>query len=750
MALINIVYDLHSDWILPRLAKHLVETIPGAEACSYKDFETLNNPSTLINYYINDDYFLRKTDNFDIVFFDHPKESSDNVLKADHVIAMAPQYQRLIKSKGKSCDLVIQPTDTSFFSPKLVLGFVGRFCGRTDYSDRKGKDLFDKVKALPFIEIKATLGELPQEQLPEFYRSVDYIFVPSKMEGGPMCLTEALACGKKVIMPLSIGAGELFQDGVIDYQVNDFKSLYGVISALYEEKKKLSSLVGKYTWENWTAQHEGIFSRVIQENNLTLNGRELERAIVVVATPEIDELFQYTQHALESYAKNCNASLIIFRDCPPEYQHPKYLIFKLAELKAKRILHIDADCYPLPDAPDIFNEHPPGHIYCWNEKEIRPPGDIPRFQKIINEHTGEEVNFTGDWWNPGVMLLDKEHLGLFKMPPWDVTAPEYLWYGSTVKNQPYINWLFAKNHAPVKSLNRKWNMITSLSDSDPDNAYILHFGCEKVPDAFQRKLNMAKTFSVAKTLNRKRFLMATVIHGDHWEELYKLVKPYHEAYAKRHGFDYTVIRSPRKKNFYPSPSWWKLELKDVLDEGGYDAVFFCDGDAIPWENAPNIINEVPEGKFGAFNSFTLGYMKAPESDAVRSYKEWAERSGNTNIEITDQSFYPNCGVWVCWKDAREILSCDNPVESKYYTEQHTVSHNLYKRPELFHPLDRKWNYGHLGSERNLINAVRYAYIAHLNGVAQGRRIPVLKDMIHRRSGGSTTMVSLFTKRLPKK
>jgi hypothetical protein len=42
---------------------------------------------------------------------------------------------------------------------------------------------------------------VPEEELPEFYRSLDYVLVPARIEGGPMCVLEALASGMEVIAP---------------------------------------------------------------------------------------------------------------------------------------------------------------------------------------------------------------------------------------------------------------------------------------------------------------------------------------------------------------------------------------------------------------------------------------------------------------------------------------------------------------------------------------------------------------------
>ena len=55
------------------------------------------------------------------------------------------------------------------------------------------------LEAIDGISIKWTNGSLAYDELADFYRSVDYILVTSEIEGGPMCIKEAVAMGKPVI-----------------------------------------------------------------------------------------------------------------------------------------------------------------------------------------------------------------------------------------------------------------------------------------------------------------------------------------------------------------------------------------------------------------------------------------------------------------------------------------------------------------------------------------------------------------------
>jgi len=231
--------------------------------------------------------------------------------------------------------------------------------------------------------------------------------------------------------------------------------------------------------------------------------------------------------------------------------------------------------------------------------------------------------------------------------------------------------------------------------------------------------------------------MATVVSGDAFEALYTLTGPYHEAYARKHGYDYRVIREPKRKD-WPSPSWWKLDLYHDLNN--YDCVVFVDADAWPWEDAPSIVDAVPRGKFGAFNSLTLNYMNDRNCHSQRSYRNWCDRAGlnwqeHDPIEV---GYYINGGVWVCWRDARDVLLCDKPMETPLYVEQHQLNWNLYERPGLYHELGRQWNWGHLGRQENQTAALT-AYIAHLNGV-RNRRCAMFDRVVEQRRLAATRPV----------
>ena len=101
---------------------------------------------------------------------------------------------------------------------------------------------------------------------PDFYRSIDYLLVPSLIEGGPVPFMEALACGTLSISP-PIGVVPDFQH--IEYETGNIESLKEVIRTVkrefLENKQALTGEIEKYNWRHWADEHEKLFRRLVEE-----------------------------------------------------------------------------------------------------------------------------------------------------------------------------------------------------------------------------------------------------------------------------------------------------------------------------------------------------------------------------------------------------------------------------------------------------------------------------------------------------
>ncbi len=244
-------------WILDRVIKELIDRLDYAYC--YDEIEQGD-----INYYVNWHSFKKKSQGIDVAFFTHfdDKEKDDFISIAkqvDYAVCMSKKYKEILQEYGASNVSVISVgVDTEFFIPKLILGYAGGL-----YSNRKGLDLLNSLKQLDWIELRLTHGKLPFNELPNFYRQLDYVIVPSLYEGGPMCLMEGLACGIPIIAPRDVGAVSEYDKGIIHYERGNFHSLKSVLGQLYERKLQLRRQVQNQTWDNFAQEHDKLFKELI-------------------------------------------------------------------------------------------------------------------------------------------------------------------------------------------------------------------------------------------------------------------------------------------------------------------------------------------------------------------------------------------------------------------------------------------------------------------------------------------------------
>ena len=187
--------------------------------------------------------------------------------KVDYCVTMAPRYEKELRDHGVSNVRTILPgVNLDSYNPKLRIGVVGR----TYHTGRKGEKLIEQVLDLPGIEWNFTgtgwpspSRALSDEEMPQFYSEMDYILIPSSVEGGPMCVLEALASGTEVISP-DIGFVELFPH--ISYEKNNAASLRAVLQSLAAKKLSLRESVRDSTWANFAKEHRDLFSILLDRS----------------------------------------------------------------------------------------------------------------------------------------------------------------------------------------------------------------------------------------------------------------------------------------------------------------------------------------------------------------------------------------------------------------------------------------------------------------------------------------------------
>ncbi|WP_270938250.1 glycosyltransferase, partial [Falsiroseomonas oryzae] len=271
MTTVNIVTS-DRGWVLERLAREIATRLP------YVTFGEGPDRTAAIQYYMTYSCRRRRLSPVEVAYFAHLEPEGDArdrffavAREVQHCVCHARLYEAVLREAGIAAVTTIPPgVDLETFRPKLRIGVVGR----TYHTGRKGEHLVEQVMDIPEIEWFFT-GEgwpgpalrLRPEELPDFYRGLDYVLVPALYEGGPMCVVEALACGTAVIAP-PVGWVPDFPH--VEFQAGDAADLRRVLLELVEKKRALRASVLDRGWDAWAEGHDRLFRDLAAGHGLTL------------------------------------------------------------------------------------------------------------------------------------------------------------------------------------------------------------------------------------------------------------------------------------------------------------------------------------------------------------------------------------------------------------------------------------------------------------------------------------------------
>lgn len=254
-------------WILYKISSMLKKYVSGFDVriLDKVDKNTKAKIVYFINYALYDDSIDYKSKGIKtMTWHTHPEDESfyEIAKKTDWIICQSNQYAEELRNMGCRATMIIPGID-DIFKPKLVLGIVGRKYDGT----RKGAALVEKIRKLDFISLKFTHhswegDDIEFKNLPDFYNNIDYLLVPSSLEGGPIPVGEAIKCGKKVVAPLTVGNINEFKSQIIPYCADDVNSLVTILRTTYESRKLVAQEVEPLTWERFASLHKIIFKNL--------------------------------------------------------------------------------------------------------------------------------------------------------------------------------------------------------------------------------------------------------------------------------------------------------------------------------------------------------------------------------------------------------------------------------------------------------------------------------------------------------
>lgn len=107
--------------------------------------------------------------------------------------------------------------------------------------------------------------------MPRFYQGLDVLVCPSRVEGGPMPVLEALSCGVPVVVPHGVGIIDELPDvpGIYRYRRGDPMALQVALHAAAfpsraPDPEVLRAVTTPYTVEAWCRGHQEGFARVFE------------------------------------------------------------------------------------------------------------------------------------------------------------------------------------------------------------------------------------------------------------------------------------------------------------------------------------------------------------------------------------------------------------------------------------------------------------------------------------------------------
>jgi len=289
---VNVVCrNFNDDRVLPRFARYLRQALgweltrtPNAEAdviywMGYFEAQLMRQPAG---------------DRWLAAYFTHREEWPVNNSKAelfdelgrrvDLRVVMCRKYGQELEANGPTAQPPL-PVERERFRPVKRSRRRVPVAGMSGYTYPNGRKGNDLVRALlqsnlaNRVEWRASGRGWPVqtqrytwEQMPRFYQELDLLVCPSRVEGGPMPVLEALSCGVQVVVPEHVGIIDELPKvcGITRYAAGDPVGLVAAVEKAVAERdevrpEELREVTKGYTVQAFCEQHamafEGMWMR---------------------------------------------------------------------------------------------------------------------------------------------------------------------------------------------------------------------------------------------------------------------------------------------------------------------------------------------------------------------------------------------------------------------------------------------------------------------------------------------------------
>lgn len=205
--------------------------------------------------------------------------------------------------------------------------------------------------------------------------------------------------------------------------------------------------------------------------------RKKDNAVVTVVYGDIfRQIHAVTKPSQLAYARRIGAKYVTMgsdgsQNAPwPKDISPQWIKLNLFQQlqEYERIIFLDADVIVNAECPNLFDIVPVTHLGAFVEGNIAPRGDaLQRCLRDYNMQTARQ--FTGEYFNSGVMVLSAVHQGLFTWP--EVTKDNYF-------EQSLLNARAFCSYTPMFDLGYKYNRMSlcdTITGEDRFASWIIHY-----------------------------------------------------------------------------------------------------------------------------------------------------------------------------------------------------------------------------------------------------------------------------------